>query len=41
LTAGGGGHGDPDERDPAAIQRDLDKGYNSAETARDDYGFAG
>ena len=27
LTAGGGGHGDPATRDPAAIRRDLAEGY--------------
>jgi N-methylhydantoinase B len=27
LTAGGGGHGDPAERDPAAIDHDLLEGY--------------
>jgi N-methylhydantoinase B len=29
-TAGGGGYGDPDERDPAAIARDRRDGISSA-----------
>jgi N-methylhydantoinase B len=37
LTAGGGGYGDPAERDPAAIRRDLELGYVSAEQARKDF----
>jgi N-methylhydantoinase B len=39
LTAGGGGHGDPAERDPAAIRRDLDQGYITAGAAREHYGY--
>ncbi|MCM4082697.1 hydantoinase B/oxoprolinase family protein [Paractinoplanes hotanensis] len=38
LTAGGGGHGDPADRDPAAVRRDVAEGYVSAEAARDVYG---
>ncbi len=38
LTAGGGGHGLPADRDPAAVRRDVDEGYVSAEAARDVYG---
>lgn len=33
LTAGGGGHGDPARRDPAAIDRDVREGYVTAEGA--------
>ncbi|WP_433378714.1 hydantoinase B/oxoprolinase family protein [Actinoplanes sp. CA-142083] len=38
LTAGGGGHGTPADRDPAAVRRDVAEGYVSAEAARDVYG---
>ncbi|MFC5819125.1 MULTISPECIES: hydantoinase B/oxoprolinase family protein [Nonomuraea] len=38
LTAGGGGHGDPRERDPEAVRRDVAEGYVSAEAAREIYG---
>ncbi|WP_066367406.1 hydantoinase B/oxoprolinase family protein [Herbidospora mongoliensis] len=38
LTAGGGGHGDPRDRDPAAVRDDVAEGYVSAEAARDLYG---
>ncbi|MFN8829025.1 MAG: hydantoinase B/oxoprolinase family protein [Labrys sp. (in: a-proteobacteria)] len=34
MTPGGGGYGDPRERDPAAIARDVERGYYSAEDAR-------
>ena len=37
--AGGGGWGKPSERDPAAIQRDLDDGKISAARALADYGY--
>lgn len=37
-TAGGGGYGDPLERDPKAVQRDVRNGYVSAEAAEADYG---
>ncbi|GFJ82664.1 hypothetical protein Phou_068440 [Phytohabitans houttuyneae] len=36
LTAGGGGHGDPRLRDPAAVREDLLEGYVS----RDLYGVS-
>jgi N-methylhydantoinase B len=36
---GGAGYGDPASRDPAAIRRDLARGYISAETARAEYGL--
>ena len=38
LTAGGGGHGVPLERDPALIAEDLRDGFVSPEAARRDYG---
>jgi N-methylhydantoinase B len=38
LTAGGGGHGDPAGRDPAAVRHDVEEGYVSAEAAREAYG---
>jgi N-methylhydantoinase B len=37
LTAGGGGYGDPDARDPAAIRRDLNLGYVSPDEAKQRY----
>ncbi|HLN85775.1 MAG TPA: hydantoinase B/oxoprolinase family protein [Candidatus Limnocylindrales bacterium] len=37
LTAGGGGYGDPAERDVAAVKRDVDLGYVSVERAARDY----
>jgi N-methylhydantoinase B len=37
---GGGGYGDPVERDPAAAQQDLALGYTSAGTLRDVCGIA-
>ncbi|MCJ8308142.1 MAG: hydantoinase B/oxoprolinase family protein [Rhizobiaceae bacterium] len=36
---GGAGYGDPKERDPMAVKRDLALGYISAETARSDFGL--
>ncbi|WP_428103149.1 hydantoinase B/oxoprolinase family protein [Candidatus Rariloculus sp.] len=38
MTAGGGGWGDPLDRDPERILRDVREAYVSAESARDDYG---
>jgi N-methylhydantoinase B len=38
LTAGGGGWGDPLERDPERVLRDVIEGYVSPEAARRDYG---
>ena len=35
---GGGGHGDPAERDAAEIDRDLKAGYITEEGAKRDYG---
>ncbi len=37
-TPGGGGWGDPLERDPAMVLEDLRRGYYGAEAARRDYG---
>jgi N-methylhydantoinase B len=37
-TSGGGGWGNPLERDPARVLRDLREGYISIEKAREDYG---
>ena len=39
LLPGGGGMGDPSERDPAAIARDIADGLISPEAALRDYGF--
>jgi N-methylhydantoinase B len=36
--AGGGGYGDPLQRDPARVQRDVRMGYVTMEGARRDYG---
>jgi N-methylhydantoinase B len=36
--AGGGGYGDPRERDVRRLQRDIDDGYVSTRTAREVYG---
>jgi len=38
VTAGGGGWGDPFERDPELVALDVRKGYVSAEAARTEYG---
>jgi N-methylhydantoinase B len=38
VSAGGGGYGDPMERDPAAVLRDVQYGYVSVEKAESDYG---
>ncbi len=37
YSAGGGGYGDPRERDPESVERDVAMGYVSAERAREDY----
>jgi N-methylhydantoinase B len=37
-SAGGGGYGDPLERDPQAVEQDVFNEYVSIEQARDDYG---
>jgi N-methylhydantoinase B len=38
VSAGGGGYGDPFERDPAAVAQDVLYGYVSIEKAKEDYG---
>jgi len=38
YSAGGGGYGNPLERDPEAVERDVVNGYVSVDRARDDYG---
>jgi N-methylhydantoinase B len=37
-TAGGGGWGDPLERDPAAVRRDVREEFITRDAAREDYG---
>jgi N-methylhydantoinase B len=37
-SGGGGGYGDPFERDPAAVRADVRDGYVSRAAARDEYG---
>jgi len=37
-AAGGGGYGDPLEREPELVARDVREGYVTAERAREDYG---
>jgi len=37
-TPGGGGYGNPLERDPALVRRDVARGYFTAEDAERDYG---
>ncbi|MCK4768267.1 MAG: hypothetical protein KAS28_07750, partial [Desulfobacula sp.] len=37
-SAGGGGYGNPFERDPKAVERDVQYGYVSHEKAKQDYG---
>jgi N-methylhydantoinase B len=39
-SAGGGGYGDPLERDPRAVREDVADGYVSLQRARKDYGVA-
>jgi N-methylhydantoinase B/oxoprolinase/acetone carboxylase alpha subunit len=38
IIPGGGGYGDPLERDTDAVLHDVKEGYVSREGARDDYG---
>jgi N-methylhydantoinase B len=40
LSQGGGGYGDPYERDPEVVAADVRRGLVSAEAARRDYGVA-
>ncbi len=37
---GGAGYGDPADRDPALVKRDLARGYISAKAAAEDYGLS-
>jgi N-methylhydantoinase B len=37
-TPGGGGYGDPLEREPAAVLADIREGYVTVEAAERDYG---
>jgi N-methylhydantoinase B len=37
---GGAGYGDPRERDPALVLRDLERGYISPEAAMREYGVS-
>lgn len=39
VVAGGGGLGDPRERDHDLVRRDVEEGYVSARSAREDYGL--
>ncbi|MFM9940433.1 MAG: hydantoinase B/oxoprolinase family protein [Hyphomicrobiaceae bacterium] len=41
TTTGGGGYGNPAERDPEAIRTDIENGYVTAEAAKRDYGYTG
>ena len=38
VAGGGGGYGDPLERDPGNVREDVENGYVSIEHARQDYG---
>ncbi len=38
VSAGGGGYGNPFERDPKAVERDVQYGYVSINKAKQDYG---
>lgn len=39
TTSGGGGYGDPGQRDAEAVRADVENGYVSRAAARRDYGF--
>ena len=39
LEAGGGGYGDPTQRDPASIAADVAAGFVSSQSASRDYGW--
>lgn len=41
FLPGGGGHGDPGDRDPAHVRADVAAGLVSAEQAREAYGYEG
>ena len=38
-TPGGGGYGDPRQRDPDLVRRDVELGYYTSEQAREMFGF--
>jgi N-methylhydantoinase B len=40
LSGGGGGHGNPRDRDPAHVRHDVSEGYVSPEAAQNDYGVS-
>ncbi|MDG2112180.1 MAG: hydantoinase B/oxoprolinase family protein [Actinomycetota bacterium] len=40
FSGGGGGHGDPADRETAAVAADVRRGYMSEQAALDDYGWA-
>jgi N-methylhydantoinase B len=40
MTPGGGGYGDPFERDPQLVRRDVIRGYYAPETVRELFGVA-
>jgi N-methylhydantoinase B len=40
VYAGGGGYGDPKDRDPARVRDDVKNGYVSAAAAKRDYGVS-
>jgi len=37
VTGGGGGFGDPKDRNPQSVEADIKNGYITAEAARKDY----
>jgi N-methylhydantoinase B len=39
LMPGGGGYGDPRQREPDRIKRDLQQGFITAQAARDEYSY--
>ena len=39
-SGGGGGYGDPFDRNPEAVRDDVRNGYVSRESARNEYGVA-
>ena len=39
VMPGGGGYGDPAERDPAMVRADIENGFVTVERARSDYGY--
>ena len=39
-TPGGGGYGDPKARDPALIERDLRRGYYTADEIAEKFGVS-